>query len=158
MAGARVLIDALNVAHWCGEPPSLRLPLALLVPLLARGFQAILYFDANAKYLVPEEGDVYARLSACTGICVEVASGRRADGIMLRDARDTGALIVTRDRFRDYRQRYRKLIDDPSRVFGGTVRDDRVRVPSLSLDAPLPPSAEAAWAALEPLLVERPPA
>lgn len=158
MTATRVLLDALNVAHWCGEPPSLRLPLALLVGLRAGGHEAILYFDANAKYLLPDEGDVYARLSACTNLCVEVPSGRRADGVMLRDARDTGAVIVTRDRFRDHRQRYRKLIDDPSRVFGGTVRDDRVRVPTLDLDVPLPASAEAAWAALEPLLGDRPPA
>ncbi|HKY91330.1 MAG TPA: hypothetical protein VJM11_09835 [Nevskiaceae bacterium] len=152
---ARVLIDALNVAYWCGEPPTLRVPLALAVALLASGVEAILYFDANAKYRLPDEGDVYARLVAFGSLCVEVPSGRRADGVMLRDARDTGAVIVTRDRFRDHRQRYRKLIDDPSRVVGGTVRDDRVRVPSLDLDAPLPASAEAAWIALEALIADR---
>jgi hypothetical protein len=147
---ARVLVDALNVAFWCGDPPSLRLPLALLAALRAEGYDAILVFDANAKYQLANDGEVYAQLSARADLCVEVPSGRRADDVMLRDARDTGGAIVTRDRFRDYRQRYRKLIDDPARVFGGTVREDRLRVPALKLDVALPASAAQAWACIDP--------
>jgi hypothetical protein len=121
----------------------------LLAALRAEGYETVLVFDANAKYQLTNDGEVYAQLAARADLCLEVPSGRRADDVMLRDARDTGAAIVTRDRFRDYRQRYRKLIDDPARVFGGTVREDRMRVPALKLDIALPATAEEAWARID---------
>ncbi|HUP90956.1 MAG TPA: hypothetical protein VM074_01815 [Solimonas sp.] len=143
----RIHIDALNVAYWCGSPPALRIPLGLMAALLAAGHRATLYFDASARYRLGNVG-VYELLLKHSGHVIQAPSGRRADQLMLRDARASGALIVSRDHFRDHRRRYRKLIDDPARVLTGEVRDDRVRVPSLSLDAPLPASDEAAWQAL----------
>ena len=71
---------------------------------------------------------------------------------MLKHATSSGACVVSRDKYRDYRQRYRKLIDDPARLMSGEVKDDRVLVPLLALSAPLPSSAHEAWEDLEPLL------
>lgn len=146
----RILIDALNVAYWCGKPPSLRLPIGLLGGLLAQGHQALLYFDASAHYQLPHEAELYQRLiQQQPAHCIEVPSGRTADGVMLRHATASGACIVSRDRYRDYRSRYRKLIDDPARLLPGAVANDRLLVPALALDAALPATAVTAWQQLQ---------
>ena len=153
MADARrVFIDALNVAYWCGSPPSLRLPLSLMIQLLASGEQPLLFFDASAPYQLRHEAGIYASLRQHAACCIEVPAGRSADGVMLRQANASGACIVSRDRYRDYRSRYRKLIDDPSRLMAGSVEQERVRVAALALVAPLAATAEEAWKQLEPML------
>lgn len=150
-----VFIDALNVAYWCGNPPSLRLPMALLAHLLAAGRPALLYFDASARYRLGDEAGLYACLLQHSRWCIEVPSGKRADGVMLRQATASGACVLSRDKYRDYRKRYRRLIDDPARLLPGTVSEDRVQVPGLGLDVALPGSADEAWRALEAVLGER---
>jgi len=147
-----VLIDALNVAYWCGNPPSLRMPMTLMTHLLAGGYQAILYFDASASHRLRDEAGLYAQLMRHPGYFIEVPSGRSADKAMLRQATSSGACILSRDKYRDYRSRYRKLIDDPARLISGMVRDDRMLVPALALDVPLAVSAQEAWAQLESFL------
>lgn len=149
-ATARVfLIDALNVAYWCGAPPSLRLPLALLHQLLADGHSAELIFDASARYPLAAERSIYQPLLQQRAHCIEVPSGRTADGVLLREARKRGACIISRDRFRDHRRRYRKLIDDDTRLLAGFVANDLLQVPALGLSAALATTAEAAWQLLQ---------
>ncbi|GAC1629209.1 MAG: hypothetical protein NVS9B10_20080 [Nevskia sp.] len=149
-----VYIDALNTAYWCSNPPSLRLPLTLLAALLAEGREATLYFDASARYrLRPDETARYAQLLRHARRAIEVPSGRPADRVLLQQARAADAAILSRDRFRDHRRRFRRLIDDPARLFAGTVHDDRVHIPALALAIPLPATVDAAWARLEALLV-----
>ena len=144
-----ILVDALNVAWWCGAPPSLRLPVALLTALLRRGDQAWLYFDASAPHqLAHEQADYAALMRACPDRVVQVPSGRTADRLLLRHARARAAVIVSRDRFRDHRARYRRLIDDPSRLIGGDVDADVLRVPGLELWTPLTHSSTEALEAL----------
>lgn len=147
-----ILIDALNLAYWCGEPPSLRLPLALLVRLLADGRPAQLVFDASARYRLGDEAAIYAALRRHSAQVLEVPSGQPADRAILRLATRSGACVVSRDRFRDHRRRYRRLIDDPARLLGGIVEHDRLRLPGLSLDFMLPGSAQEALLQLESLL------
>lgn len=149
-----VFIDALNVAYWCGMPPSLRLPLVLMQRLLADGDDAALYFDASARHALRHEADLYQQLLQYPQHCIEVPSGRTADGVMLRYARIRDACIVSRDRYRDYRSRFRKLIDDPTRLLPGYVADDQVQVPGLALTAPLAMTAELAWQQLQPSLAD----
>ena len=144
----RLLVDALNVAYWCGEPPQLRLPLSLAAGLQARGQAAVLYFDANARHCLAADAETYLQLLQHPRLCAEAPSGKRADGLMLKQARDSGASIVSRDRFRDHRKRYRRLIDDPGRVFSGFVKDERLFIEGLQLDLPLWPSSPEASAAL----------
>lgn len=148
-------IDALNVAYWCGRPPSLRLPLALMTALLAEGYQAVLFFDASARYQLGEESDLYAQLMQVPDHFVEVPSGRSADTELLKRARATGACIVSRDHFRDHRRRYRKLIDDPARLLMGFVSNEHLLVPALALDVLLPATALAAWRALQSHLLHK---
>ena len=150
----QLLIDALNVAYWCGTPASLRLPIALLSGALAAGHQAELMFDASAPYRLPDEAALYAALLQCAPHVSVVPSGRTADALLLRKARATGGCVLSNDRYRDHRRRYRTLIDDPARLLPGRVREDRIEVPALTLSIPLPASAEQAWAELEALLAD----
>lgn len=148
---AGLLIDAMNLAYWCGAPPSLRVPLSLLAYCVGAGINARLYFDASAVHRLPvDERDLYGRLlREHAGRAGEVPSGRSADGVMLRDARRSGTCIISRDRYRDHRRRYRKLIDDPTRLLPGHVAADLIHVAALDLHATLASSAAAAWQQLE---------
>lgn len=149
-------IDALNVAHWCGRQSDLRLPLRLYAALRAQAAEVWLVFDASAPHrFAADAADaaVYAALRCYPGV-LEVPAGRRADGELLRIARRSGGCIVSRDRFRDYRSRYRRLIDAGDRVLGGHVADGRLQLPALGLSLDLPASSAAALAACG--LAERP--
>lgn len=138
-----VLVDAMNLAYWCDRPPSLRVPLAVLAALRARGQPVGLIFDASARHRLGEEASLYRHLLEGSAEISEVPSGRPADRELLRQARAKDALLLSRDRFRDHRLRYRRLIDDPARVFGGYVADDRIHIPMLVRDVPLPASVAA---------------
>ncbi len=158
-ASRRLLIDGLNLAYWCGQPPSLRLPMSLMAHLLAAGHAVQLYFDASAPHRLLPDATLYRQLLRYASAVVEVPSGRSADGVLLRLARASGASIISRDHYGDHRRRYRRLIDDPTRLIPGWVRDDLLQLPSLGLALPLAASSEAAWQQLAPLLSpEQPPA
>lgn len=144
-AWRRVGIDALNVAHWCGRQPQLRLPLALLVALQQQGHTACLYFDASAPHRFAADANCYALIKQHPAHCIEVPAGRSADSALLRDARAGGASIVSRDHFSDHRRRYRKLIDEPGRLLTGFVRDEVLHLPALDVLTPLPATAAEAW-------------
>lgn len=146
--GRLVLVDAMNVAYWCDRPPSLRLPLAVLAALRARGQPVRLIFDASARHRLEAEAPLYRQLLEGSAEISEVPAGRPADRELLRQARAQDALLLSRDRFRDHRRRYRRLIDDPARVFGGFVTDDRIHIPMLALDVPLPEGPEVMLASV----------
>ncbi len=146
--GRPLFVDASNVAYWCGQPPSLRLPIALIAGLLAAGHEAVLCFDASARHQLQDDAEYYERLIRLDRLAVEVPSGIPADRVLLRKANARNGAILSRDRFRDHRRRYRRLIDDPARVLAGQVRDDRLLLPALALDLPLPATTERAWALL----------
>ena len=86
---------------------------------------------------LPEtEHGVYATLLQ-TGQALQTAKGIPADRQLLRLARRLGALVVSRDSFRDHRSRYRRLIDEPGRLLGGFVENGALFVPGLEVTAPL---------------------
>lgn len=147
-----ILIDALNVAYWCGNPPSLRLPLALMAHLIEQGHQAVLYFDASAKYKLANESELYAELVQHSGFVIEVPKGTPADRALLKQANAQDACVLSRDKFRDHRKRYRRLIDDPARRIDGAVVNGRLLIPLLVLDIAVPASVAEAWGQLESLL------
>lgn len=148
-----VLIDALNLAYWCGAPPSLRIPMAAMSGLLSAGLRAWLVFDSSARYRLGAESGLYAHLLRHTEHVIEVPSGQPADRLLLRRATRLGARVLSRDRYRDHRRRHRRLIDDPARLLAGEVREDQLHLPRLALTIELPPTAQAACNALEPQLM-----
>lgn len=103
-------------------------------------------FDASTRHrLLAEERAVYEQLLQEPGCAIEAPSGRSADSLLLKQARATGAAIVSRDHYAEHRRRYRKLIDDANRLHPGWVRDGHLYVPTLAVDAALATHAEAAW-------------
>lgn len=146
------MIDALNVAYWCGSPPSLRWPVALMAALLSQRHVVQMVFDASARYRLKDEAGLYEQLMQNPAYFIEVPTGRSADEVLLKQARASGGCIVSRDHYGDHRRRFRKLIDDPSRLMTGWVRDNHLQVPALSLDVAVPSSAQEAWERLQVLL------
>lgn len=149
-----LLIDALNVAYWCGSPPALRLPIALLAGARAAGHDAELIFDASAPYRMVADAELHARLLRDVPWIAAVPSGQSADRWLLRRARDSDGAVISNDRFRDHRRRFRRLIDDPARLLPGQVLDDRIEVSALGLAIPLPATAEQACASLIRLMAD----
>lgn len=140
------LLDALNIAWWCGAPPSLRLPLAIARGLIRAGKPPLLVFDASTRHQLPEtEHAVLAGLLDRPQLALQVASGEHADGVLLAQAKAVGGIVISRDRFRDHRRKYRAIVRNPERRIDGFVSDDVIRVPALSLAEPLPATAAAAW-------------
>jgi Zc3h12a-like Ribonuclease NYN domain len=139
-------LDGLNIAYWSGPPPSLRLPVTLATGLRAAGYAVTVVFDASAIHHWPQQAALYSALLTSSAVR-QVPSRQPADCLLLREARHSGGVVVSRDGFKDHRRRYRRLIDDPARRWSGFVRDDHLHLPALELCLPLPGSAEAAVAA-----------
>lgn len=136
------MLDGLNLAYWAGLPPSLRVPLGLLAALLERGDRPVAVFDASARHqLPPDEQRCYAALLQ-SPLAIQVPSGESADGHLLKLAVDAGACVISRDRFREFRRKYRAVTRNPDRRLDGIVRDDQIVVPGADLVAGLPASAE----------------
>ncbi len=153
MAEAPFVIDGLNLAYWCGAPPTLRVPLAAWSAVLSRGATARLVFDASTPYQLPEaEQVVYAQMLAdAPQQVLQVPGGESADGHLLALAKSSGGAILSRDRFREYRRGWRVV---RRRRYAGVVAQDQLLLPELELQAPLEASAHAAWLALRARLQE----
>jgi L-alanine-DL-glutamate epimerase-like enolase superfamily enzyme len=142
-----VVIDAMNLAYWCGAPPSLRIALSVAAALRARGQTLRLFFDANAAYVFPEqERALYAGLLAQCDFVTQAPSGSDADPLLLRYARDCNGVIISRDHYKDHRKRFRRLIKAPERRVQGFVQEDVVTIEALGLHAPLLGVAQLAHA------------
>ena len=124
-----VLIDGSNVMHWQDNTPQLA-PVRDVVNHLSKlGYVPGVVFDANAgwklqgKYL---HDDDFADLLALEKRQVLVVSkGTQADPFLLDTAKDFGARIVTNDRFRDWAEKYPKVLENGFLIRGG-IRDGKV--------------------------------
>lgn len=112
------------------------MPLSLLLDWPRR--VVLLYFDASTPYQLAEsEVALYRTMIAIDNRLIQVPSGESADAAMLRQARATGACIISRDRFRDWRRQYRGIVGHPARLLSGGVESDRVRIAGLDDSVPL---------------------
>nr|MBV6631242.1 hypothetical protein [Oceanococcus sp. HetDA_MAG_MS8] len=145
-----IWVDALNLGYWCGPPPSLRVPLTALQGLLEQGRRAILVFDASAvhQFLEAERG-LYAELLQASDCCLQVPSGTSADIFLLEAAKADGGVVISRDRFREHRRRFRSIVHAAQRRMDGFVAEDHLHIERLQLRQPLPPSAAQAWEQLQ---------
>ena len=101
-----IIIDGSNVMHWGGGAADLALVRAVVAQLAARGLTPLVWFDANAGYLVSDRymgPDRLARALSVASRQVFVApKGVPADPLVLKDAEALGARVVTNDRYRDW--------------------------------------------------------
>lgn len=118
-----------NVMHWQESTPQLE-PVIAVVRLLERqGYRAGVIFDANAGYRLQDrymDDDVLGRrLGLPEDRVLVVPKGQQADPFLLTYARDSGAIVISNDRFRDRIAEYPELAA-PGRLVRGGWRDGRV--------------------------------
>lgn len=130
------VIDGSNVMHWNDNRPDLA-PVAAAVDTLCKaGYRPGVIFDANAGYKLANRYQGDAQLAGFLGLPAEdvlvVPKGQQADPFLLDFARDTGAIVISNDRFRDRIADYPDLAAQ-GRLIRGDWRDGRLR-----LDLPTP--------------------
>ncbi|MCE8515477.1 hypothetical protein KBY31_02035 [Ruegeria pomeroyi] len=110
-----IVIDGSNVLYWRDETPSLHTVRQCVEGLVRNGWSPLLWFDANVGYLVgsqymgPHELSRALRYPASH---INVApKGTPADPLLIEQAEELGARIVTNDRFRDWVETYPQVAD-----------------------------------------------
>ena len=121
-----VVIDGSNVIYWRNETPDLVPLQALIARLGAERRRPVVWFDANAGYLVRGRYMGEAAFAHALGLPrrqVFVAPrGTPADPLILQSAATLGARIVTNDRYRDWRESH-PILNDPDRLIRGRWQD-----------------------------------
>jgi Zc3h12a-like Ribonuclease NYN domain len=118
-----IVIDGSNVMHWKDETPQIASVQAVVHELKARGFAPGVVFDANAGYKLfgryQNEKDFARLLGLPDDRVFVVPKGTQADPYLLSAARDLGARIVTRDRFRDWAEAHPEVNSAGFLIRGG---------------------------------------
>lgn len=103
--GKVIIVDGSNVLHW-GGAPALATVAAVVADLTERGLRPVVWFDANAGYLVADRylgpASFARRLSLPTHQVFVAPKGTPADPLILEDASAFEAQVVTNDRYRDW--------------------------------------------------------
>lgn len=124
-----VLVDGSNVMHWRDDTPQIVPVLAVLAEVERRGQVAGVIFDANAGYKLFGRYTNEREFARVLGLSEEqvfvVPKGTQADPYLLSAARDYGAKVVTRDRFRDWTEDYPE-VTSPGFLLRGGYRDNGV--------------------------------
>lgn len=126
---AWIVIDGSNVMHWGGESPRIEPVREVVRHLESLGFTPGVIFDANAGYLL--EGrychdHVFGRLLGLpTDRVMVVDKGTPADPVILREAQDLKARVVTNDRYRDWAERFPD-VRSPGFLVRGGYRNGRL--------------------------------
>lgn len=128
---ARVIIDGSNVLYWAGEQPDLNSVRAVVDQAAAMGLQPVVWFDANAGYLVADRylnPAAFAQLLRLPLRQVFVApKGTPADPLILDSATLLGAPVITNDRYRDWQEQY-PIARQPDRLIRGLVSNGTARL------------------------------
>ncbi|MFE3837363.1 NYN domain-containing protein [Pseudogemmobacter sonorensis] len=123
------VIDGSNVMHWRDGTPALATVRAVVETLRAQGYKPGVIFDANAGYKLMGRYQDDADLARAIGMpardVLVVPKGQQADPFLLDFARDTGAVLISNDRFRDRIEDYPALAT-PGRIRRGGWRDGRI--------------------------------
>jgi hypothetical protein len=123
-----IVVDGSNVMHWERDTPDVRSVFHVIVALKTEGYVPIVWFDANAGYLI---GDRYmgpaplARLIGLSERQVFIApKGTPADPLLLKDAVALKARVVTNDRYRDWEEQFPQIREKGFLVRGRVQRDE----------------------------------
>lgn len=122
-----IVVDGSNVLHWERETPDIQSLVHVIGALKSEGFVPLVWFDANAGYLI---GDRYlgpaplARLIGLAAHQVFVApKGTPADPLLLQDAVKLKVRVVTNDRFRDWVDDFPQIREEGFLVRGRMQKD-----------------------------------
>jgi hypothetical protein len=118
-----LVIDGSNVMYWHGNTPDLDTVRAVVAMVQKAGFLPGVMFDANAGWLLEDrylhDHDFAKRLGLHPDQVMVVPKGVQADGYILQAARDSGARVVTNDRFRDWAAPYPEVATAGHIIRGG---------------------------------------
>lgn len=124
--GSSIVIDGSNLLYWRNETPDLVPLRALITRLEAARLRPVIWFDANAGYLVTGHYMGEAAFAHVLGLPrkqVFVApKGTPADPLILQTAAALSARVVTNDRYRDWRESH-PILNDPNRLIRGCWQD-----------------------------------
>jgi hypothetical protein len=131
-----IVVDGSNVMYWIDETPSLETVRMVVDAVRAEGFRPVVWFDANAGYLTAGRYLGPQLLSGQIGVPARqvfvAEKGVPADPLILQDAKELRARVVTNDRYRDWAERFPK-VQEPGFLVRGRIRDGAV---SLRLQVP----------------------
>jgi hypothetical protein len=119
--GKFVLVDGLNMIRLPGSAPRLENLLAVTLDLARRGIDFGCVCDANTFFVLREAGglaeaETYKYLLCNFGdFFVEVTGGTRADDVILLEADDREARVISNDRFAPYEIEY-PWVKNPQRI------------------------------------------
>lgn len=126
---AHAVIDGSNVMHWQDNKAQLAPVKQALRLLEDRGYRAGVIFDANVGYKLfgrhANDRHLGRALGIGAGRVMVVPKGVQADPYLLTYARDTGAIVVSNDRFRDRIADFPQM-EAPGRLIHGGWRDGKV--------------------------------
>jgi hypothetical protein len=126
-----IVVDGSNVLYWHPEGPRLEAVTAVVAALRRQGLAPVVWFDANAGYLIAGRYLGPAPLARALGLPpdqVYVApKGTPADPLILRGARMLSARVVTNDRYRDWAATHPEVVA-PGFLIRGRVEGAGVRL------------------------------
>ena len=134
----RIVVDGSNVLYWDRDTPNLQSVKQVVDILRDEGFEPLVWFDANAGYLIGDRymgPDRLARALELPSRSVFVApKGTPADPLLLARAAKLKARVVTNDRYRDWEERFPQ-IRTPGFLVRGYISADAIGL-ELGEDAP----------------------
>ena len=129
-----VVIDGSNVLYWKNERVDAAPLQDLVLSLAGRGFVPVIWFDANAGYLLADRymgPEALAKLFGVRERQVHVApKGMPADPLLLEGAKRLNAQIISNDRFRDWKDSH-PILHSKNRLVTGVWRKKGVELRGL---------------------------
>lgn len=121
-----IVLDGSNIIHWYDETPDIDTVSKVVRDLKGRGFVPVVWFDANAGYLISDRYMGPDRLARELGLparqVLVAPKGTPADPLILHAAARLKARVVTNDRYRDWVEDYPQ-ISTPGFLVRGAVTD-----------------------------------
>jgi hypothetical protein len=124
-----ILLDGSNILYWGGDRPELPPLISLIRGLERSGHYPVVWFDANAGYLIEGRymgpAHLAPRLGVTAGQVFVAPKGTPADPLILAAARSIGANIITNDRYRDWTADYPE-VSERGLLIRGSIGQDGV--------------------------------
>lgn len=131
-----IVVDGSNVLWWNENIPALDSVARVAADLVRRGYVPLVWFDANVGYVIADrflpDHQIARRLGLASTQVFVAPKGTPADPLVLREARQRQACIVTNDRYRDWTEAHPEVLT-PGHLIRGSLREGMV-----ALDLPVP--------------------
>ncbi|THD81533.1 hypothetical protein E7811_16645 [Aliigemmobacter aestuarii] len=127
-----IIVDGSNVMHWDDGEPKMEVVGRVVQEIVGWGFDPVIWFDANVGYKVSDRYLGPQQLATALGVPakrINVApKGTPADPLLLTQAVQLGAQIVTNDRYRDWEESHPR-IREPGFLIRGRVTGSGIDLP-----------------------------